>query len=307
MAPAPHPGLTWHKARRCFRKFYRGTVYYLRGDSSHQDTQANFQAALSEWAVRKAKIDNAGRDAEVAQKVRAAIEQIADATTEFRNGTNGTLGLPPVEPPRATTVPLQKSARMYLDDLRGRAQRGEVSVGRYEKVNWHVSTFLNFVGSKTDSNAVTEATLQGFRQAVTSRINGDKEQICDYTALYLLQTVAHFVDWLYESRFLLERPRNIRTFKKIKVVKRPVRSFTIEQVKAIRAACENDRQRLFVALALNTAMNQADMARLTPQNLEPPHLIPPTAEDRRAGLLETLADHAEVDRNEQASEAKEAD
>ncbi len=29
--------LSWYKARGCYKKFYRGHVYYLRGDNSGDD------------------------------------------------------------------------------------------------------------------------------------------------------------------------------------------------------------------------------------------------------------------------------
>lgn len=273
----PKLRLSWHKPRGCYRKYYGGQTYYLRGDNSRQETQANYEAALAEWFMKKQSLDQQAREAGIARRVSKTVELIEEFTSDLRNGANkklATLGLPTMAAPKLTTRPLVDSATMFMDDLRARAERGELSVGRYERVGNYITTFLASVGDDTDSNAINEMTLQAFRKDITGRIgNGKNDEISGYSARYTLQTAASFVDWLWRSKLLMERPRNIESFKKVKVAKSPVKFFTVEQIKSIWGACEDDKQRLYVALAINTAMNQADIAKLTPSNLEPPFLI----------------------------------
>lgn len=269
--------LTWYKARQCYKKFYRGKVYYLRGDNSHEDTQANYEVALQEWAVRKRQVDAVSEETGIAKTVSETVLRIEGFTEDLRHDANKklkNLGLPTIAPPKVETRPLGEAAEIFLDDMRTRTARGEISVGRYAKVADYIKTLLDFAGRDTDANAVTELTLQAYRKEITKRIgNGKDNQIGDYTAKYTLEAAASFVDWLWMSKLLLERPRNIGVFKHVKVEKRDVKFFTVKQVKAIWQGCQSDWQRLFVALALNTAMNQADMAHLTPQHLQPPYLV----------------------------------
>ncbi len=249
----------------------------MRGDNSRQETQANYEAALAEWVVKKQALDQQMREAGIAKRVSQTIPLVEEFMSDLRTGANkklSTLGLPTMAAPKVTTSPLADSATMFMDDLRARAERGELSVSRYERVGNYVTTFLEFVGRDTDSNAITEMTLQAFRKEITDRIgSGKADEISGYSARYTLQTAASFVDWLWRSKLLVERPRNIESFKKVRVAKSAVKFFTVEQVKTIWRACKDDKQRLYVALALNTAMNQADIAKLTGQNLEPPHLV----------------------------------
>ncbi len=161
-----------------------------------------------------------------------------------------------------------------MDDFLAQAKRGDLSVGRYEKISYFMKTFLGFFGRETDSNTITEAALLEYRKEITGRLNSGKGgQLSDYSARYLLQFAGRFIRWLWRSRYLQEQPRNIETFATVKVQKRSIKVFTVEQVKALWKACTNDRQRLFIALAINTGVNQADMAKLTPSHLEPPHLV----------------------------------
>ena len=269
--------LTWHKPRGCYRKCYRKKVYYLRGDGSRQDTQANYETALQEWAVTREQADGKAQDLGVAFRVSETVELIEQLTEDFRSSANRKfpeVGLPVLAPRKTLTGALAGAGDLYLNDVRAKAMRQEISVGRYEHVAGYLKKFLDYFGRNTDANAITESDLQGFRAHVTSRIkNGKDNAISDYTARYTLESAGGFVEWLWVQHLLLDLPRNIKIFKKVKVAKRPVKFFTVEQVKAIWNACENDWQRLMIALALNTAMNQADMARLAVANLQPPHVI----------------------------------
>ena len=268
--------LSWFKARRCYKKFYRGGIYYLPGDGSRQDTQANYEAALQQWAVRKQELDAQEQDRKIATTVSKTFQQISKYTEELRNGTCERfeeLGVP-MERPKVATGPLSQAAKAYLNDAKGRAQRAEISIGRYEKLVSYVERFVNTVGAKVDCNSISELTLQDYRRQITACIGkSNGKGLGDYTARYTLQEAATFVDWLWMSKLLVERPRNISTFKKVKVARRPVRCFRVDEIKAIWQACSSDWQRLFVAIALNTAMNQSDIGRLTPRNLDLPFLV----------------------------------
>jgi len=78
--------LTWHKARRCWRKKYKGRVHYLSraGECNGPDDLAGYQRAVAKWEALKEKLDKEAADLERANRNEPPVEPAPPARTSPR-------------------------------------------------------------------------------------------------------------------------------------------------------------------------------------------------------------------------------
>lgn len=71
--------LSYHKARKCWRKKFKGKVFYF----SHPITQEGYSNALLEWSKTKAKLNNERENIEVWIKYKDFCQQIVNFYNQF--------------------------------------------------------------------------------------------------------------------------------------------------------------------------------------------------------------------------------
>lgn len=168
-------------------------------------------------------------------------------------------------PWEAPTVEVDKTVggnvRRWLAERRREVDRGNLSASRYDSLRTALDAFSGFVGDTKPVEAIDEQTLANYREALLSKVHDPDKKFSAITARDHLQAVRQLVNSLWERR-LLDLPRNLRSRDMtISPDVSAIEVFTLEDIAAIIGRA-NDRTQLYVLLALNTGMTQADIAGL---------------------------------------------
>jgi integrase len=163
--------------------------------------------------------------------------------------------------PPDRTVKAQVEAWKTL--LRGVCQSRQMSEGRFDGYCRNIGNFVEWIGAETAIDAIDETKLEGFYNHLSVQIAAEK-----YSANYahtLMMTAKQFIARLAELR-LIPLPGNIRSrrFRFNHSAPAKIETFTLEEVRAMLAACDgfSEKTKLYLLLMLNCGMYQNDIAEL---------------------------------------------
>lgn len=167
---------------------------------------------------------------------------------------------------QAATVEASKSlggnVRIFLEQQIERAERGEISRGRYDVLRCGLADFERAIGGETALAEVNAATLVGYHRRIMAEVAG--KSISDRTAGDRMQSVKQFLRWAFELGTLETLPRNLlANSKTLSIKKRPraVEVLPLDHIGKLLAAA-NERTKLYLLLMLNCGMYPVDIAEL---------------------------------------------
>jgi integrase len=276
--------MTWQASTRRWFKKYKGQIYAIScRQLGVEDTKEGSTEAANEWWQAKLKeietappteeelrinafkvwsmvqdwqqLDEESRERLVDslvgagqyQRLKAQAEQVVASTVKAA--------------PPDRTVNAQVEAWKTL--LRSVCQSGQMSEGRYDGYCRNIGNFVEWIGPETSIDAIDEAKLEGFFNHLCVHVAARK-----YSPTYahtLMMTARQFIGRLAEMK-LIPLPGNIRSrrFRFNHSAAGEIETFTVEEVRAMLAACDgfSERTKLYILLMLNCGMYQNDIAEL---------------------------------------------
>jgi integrase len=138
-----------------------------------------------------------------------------------------------------------------------------MSEGRFDAYCRNIRAFVDWIGPETAIDAIDENKLEGFFNHLSAKVGAE-----EYSPTYahtLLMTAKQFVSRLAEMK-LIVMPGNIRSrrFRFNHSAPAKIETFTVEEVRAMLAACDgfSERMKLYLLLMLNCGQYQHDIAEL---------------------------------------------
>lgn len=276
--------MTWVAGSRRWRKCYKGKWYSVscRQLNSDETKEASWKAA-NEWWEREQGLADAAPPTEQDRRANAFKvwsmvqdwERLDDASRErlvdallgagqyrkIKEQADAMVASAVTATPPDRTVEAQVASWQEL--LRGACRAGQMSEGRLDAYCRNITVFVAWAGAKTAVDAIDEARVEGFFKHLSLRVDAG-----DYSPAYahtLMMTAKQFVARLAELK-LIPVPGNLRSrrFRFLHTAPAAVETFSVEEVRALLAACDgfSERTRLYLLLMLNCGMYQNDIAEL---------------------------------------------
>jgi integrase len=295
--------LTWHAARGQWKKYRKGSTYYL-GDSGVKRTRKTHDQALAEWKRKEAELIATATDTAEADR-RATLRQTPPATYQAAALSRGEI-IPEVdvvsgdptneigrllaraaalsagvadEPDFAVGIDDQPQAQTighaidaYLNFFRTQVEAGQRTRSRYEPLRVHLEKFRTWTpptspaeAGKLNTSSISASLLTAWHAHLIQQM-ADGEAKASY-AHDQLGTIKQFVRWAWENE-LCDMPRNLGSKSlSIPIPSRKPKHLTTEDIQRILAAA-TDRTRLLIQLMLNTGATAKDLSDLAPDELD---------------------------------------
>lgn len=177
----------------------------------------------------------------------------------------GSMGEPPpwhgVElDSKPKTDDLQTAIDKFLRDKERESRVGAISIDRVERLARHLRVFAEMV-TTDDIRALSSQHLLDFREALLER--ADKGSISHRGAKDCLADVRQFVQYLWQREWIAQLPRCLNEKGFVPPTPKKAEAVVFTTAEVHRLIMESHGMtRLFVLLAANCAMTQADIADL---------------------------------------------
>jgi len=268
--------LTWHSARKCWKKYHKGKTHYLaKGRCKGKTDWEGYQLAWAEWQAIKAELDGymqrpnpqgrPGGQVNGNGNGRAAtidLNTAAAFATDYDKVEFSPKVIRDVSTPDTT---IAGALSRFIQQEKQRAETGLISLKMYRQYRDKLEDFGKYAAFRERKEiGELDAGLLDEYKAVQNHLMGrdDKHAISPYTAKKRLDGVVRFLNWLYEREWIDRLPRNVnRSYARVAFPKPVPRFFTVEEIRAVFNAA-TPRTRLYVALALNCGYTQIDIATL---------------------------------------------
>ncbi len=147
----------------------------------------------------------------------------------------------------------------YLKLKGAKANIGELSAGYIATLHAHLGRFVGQFGRSFPMEAITSKTLVDFHSELTTLIA--EKKIKKTYANHCMVSVRGFARWAW-GLDLCNLPRNVDSRElSFDVGPQKIRTFSVEQIKKLLSDA-TERTRLYILLALNCGMTQADIGDL---------------------------------------------
>lgn len=252
--------LTWFEPRKCWKKFFKGKVFYLgKGSCSGKSDPQGYQIAWREWQATQQEL------AASAMRQRSGHLVPSPFDPAFSHYAKIGVTSPVVIESSPTESGLRVLAERFLKMRREESDAKEISVMMYGQYKYTLDDFVEYlkVQGRNTVDGIDEAILDAYRSDLQKLIRSDDENgISPHTATKRLQTAKQFVKWLYARRYLSFLPRNLEeACSAFAYGPLAPQFFTPDEVRKIFNAATR-RTQLYIALALNAGYTQIDIATL---------------------------------------------
>lgn len=293
--------LTYFGPRRCWKKKYRGKVYYVGPTDVAKSDVVAYQKALDEWRELRRRLDDEERRAEMDQiadtnrgrGLRADIAPlnvmagemaelgvtVAKSWTDRIEGMVRSAGLEGhpdfVIDPKIKECPTERSVRdcanAFLGYYQNLARSNRKSISRADNLRRYLNTFRSW-RPRDGSPTVDQMTVRQIDASLVSDyfiyLAGCEAagMMASQTANSTFNAFRQFVRWLWQ-REEISLPRNLdHNDFRFKLSGKQVQVYTSDQLASLYAAA-TDRVKLFMLLALNCGMTARDISDLHPKEV----------------------------------------
>ncbi len=283
--------LGWDKNSRRWYKRYKKRLYWFPAKKG-ESKEASYKRCWQDWLAKKEAIDSAQASPQIA-RLREILAEAEAAKEQFQTmEENGIIseharqsveweiqrirkeiaagGVPQSQPTFAWQVQTTEApdvetsiggnVEQFLLQKRGEAERGEISIGRYDTLRRCAEHFRDWAGKKTDITTLNGATLIGYHAEIQTRVS--KKEFSTAYAKDYWAICKQFFRWLYQQEKIDSLPRNFDDKSlKIRVGAKAVETFTMKEVRTLLAN-SSEITKLYWLLMLNCGMTQVDISNL---------------------------------------------
>ena len=282
--------MTWEVSRSRWRKLYKGKLYWVstRALKAPPTKEGSYQAANAWWAQKRAELDGykpptqhegvvqilqerlawaqAHHQGKLADSLKETISLLETAddlhpsiASEFLGGLETYRRWSQRTQQAPDTVidnnTIGHHVARWLENMRARAQLGQISPDRYDNVRDQIARFENFVGMELPVAAINEDVYEKYFLDLAGWARSP------VTADGHLRVVKQFLHYLYGKR-LIELPRNLKARQlHFKLTAKEIQVFSVEQVKELIAKSKG-QSKLHILLGLNCGMGASDISEL---------------------------------------------
>jgi len=182
--------LTYHKARKCWRKQYRGILIYCGYAATKTDRDA-YKAAVAEFNRRKAEID-----AGIYDKEAARLQKAVDRAAKRKKPVD-------LRWSKTQVAPLVKR---FLEHKQGEVNTGKITPTRLKDLKHRLEHFKEYFKT-TKIKDISERDITKFQIAQSKRVAAGS--ITNSSLGQDYKAIRQFFKWCWKNRLLKERPRNL--------------------------------------------------------------------------------------------------
>ena len=273
--------LTWHPARKCWKKYAGGKTYYLgKQKCKEKYDMAGYHAALDEWKQIASDLEAQARAEELFERDPVILEKLALAaqnrahwekeypgkTYEEVKEIVAALELHrrvAVELPREKTV--QAHVEAFIAFKTSQVKADQKSPGRLRNIRTYLNRFATFAGKEGVIESITAVTLADYHSRLLSEVSANT--LGDRSARDAMQIARQFVRRV-ASLNVIQLPNNIDS-KDLEISVAP-KSITLWDFDALKAVLKSAPEplRLYLLLMANCGMTQKDVSDLLPREVD---------------------------------------
>jgi integrase len=260
--------LTWHDARKCWKKHHHGRTYYVgKGACRGKTDRPGYLQAIAEW-----------KEIERVLSPRTphpfALPPGVDLSLAARMATDWTrLGVS--KPVAVATAPADRTiegmVREYVAEQSARARAGEIRVSSYSVFPILLADFRDYCKAvgRTLIHEIDPALLDAYRRDQKALIGRtDEHGLSAYSVRDRLVKVRAFLKWAYRIGAIDCIPRNVDDdFARVGLPGPNPKTFTLDEIRTLWNAA-SQRTKLYIALGLNCGYRQEDIASLIPEHID---------------------------------------
>jgi len=144
-----------------------------------------------------------------------------------------------------------------------RYERGDISATWFEKIRISVCQFVDYLQTDILLSKLNEMHLDDYRNYTLSLpiSAATDKSISPWTAKSRLDIVKLMIKWGYQMALIDQLPRNLDQYSRITIPEPTVNRFSREEIRILYSAA-SERTKMFMLLALNCGMGQADISSL---------------------------------------------
>ena len=283
--------LTYHKARKCWRKQYRGRVYYLGQCGVCKTDEQGYRFALAEWEAVKRNVDGNGPEAysatgefdpsEYESRLAAFLaDRHLNSNDRFRSRIDASYPMalmatdysrhsythPTIDRSPHGDIELSNLFREYLRQRKLQAESKKLSVKQYAQDRAKLKDFEGFSNQHdkkmlSDIDSPFLAAYKSVQEQLTVLLKEDDGISCE-TAKKRLQTITKVWKWAYQNEYLDRIPRVLEFgYASIKISRPDPEFWNPEEIRILFNAAAQ-RTKLYIALACNCGYTQKEIATL---------------------------------------------
>ncbi len=273
--------LTWFAARKCWKKYARGKVYYLgKGKCKGKYDLGGYHAALGEWDKLNGEFITQERaneimesDPEIAEKIAIAHANKAAWELEYPNKTYDEakeISAALITHRRFTVeVPKDKTVGWHIDSFikfkTAQVAADQKSPGRLRNIRTYLNRFGDFIGKESVVESISAVTLADYHARLLGEVA--RGEISDSSARDVLQIARQFIRRLW-GLDVIELPNNIDSRDlEIQVQAKTIELWDFNLLKGVLKSAP-EPLRLYLLLMANCGMTQKDVSDLLPTQVD---------------------------------------
>jgi integrase len=260
--------LTWHDARKCWKKHHNGRTYYVgKGACRGKTDRPGYLQAISQWREIERVLSPVKPDP-------FALPPGLDLSLAARMATDWTrLGVS--KPVAVTTAPADRTIegilRKFVAEQSARARAGEIRVSSYSVFPILLADFRDYckAAGRTHVHEIDPGLLDAYRRDQKALIGRtDEHALSAYSVRDRLVKVRAFLKWCYRVGAIDCIPRNVDDdFARVGLPGPNPKTFTLDEIRKLWNGA-SQRTKLYIALGLNCGYRQEDIASLLPEHLD---------------------------------------
>jgi integrase len=240
-----------------WRKVFKGTTYYFRGD---------YTDCLNQWFAKRAALAEADKltDLEIVEIQAARLHNQSAKLAAVKDKSEASAIVAGWRG-NGSVRNINQAVEQFLSRREVKVANGEQSAAYYSDLKRSLNNFADFVGRSQGVDRINGEIWDSYCAELRKRQAGGWSAKYCHTYQSAAKT---FVRWAWRLELLKTLPRNLDDRDlSIKKTNKEIKVFSIEEIKTLLTNSPR-RTRLFLLLALNCGFTQKDISDLKQSEID---------------------------------------